>query len=296
MSWYELPTRREDGENRSVDEVQVQSLQPHPAPCEGAIAQGWEMVKERPFESLFLSFLSLIFSQGGGSNSFMRIPEFIKGISDGMKQGDTGYEATSYLVGTFDGISSWALATPVIGEAFLWIGVFLGVMGFFMLIGLVMWIIATMINGGATIFWLRHVRGQDASLNHTVRVTHFLVPLLFTSVLHGLALAGGFILLIIPGIILWLGFSFVTHVVIDKNLHYVDALKASWRLTDGYKVDLFIFFIFCGLLNFAGFLMCCVGMVVTNAIVMGATALVYNRLTEPGNAYVGHQEIVSVFE
>ena len=78
--------------------------------------------------------------------------------------------------------------------------------------------------------------------------------------------------------------------VVDKNLGWMDALKASWRLTDGYKLDLFLFGILCALLNFAGLLMCFVGLILTYAVTMGASVIVYNRVAEPGNAYLDDGE------
>lgn len=287
MDWNTLPTRREDGEERSVDDVQLVALNPISSATDGAISEAWNLVKERPFETLILSFAGLLLGNGSGAvNQISNVISFAAELGSDSSGGDEWSRMVADPL-------MYAASLP---ESALAIGVGLMFFVIVMVIAVIVWCLQTLVAGGTSIFWLRHVRGQQASLNHCTRVTAFFVPLLLTGLLQGLAIAGGFLLLIIPGVIIYLGLSLVTHVVVDKNLGYVDAIKASWRITDGHKLDLFIFFFLCGLLNLGGFLMCCVGMIGTNAITTGALAIVYDRLAEAGNAYFEHNEILSAFE
>jgi len=57
-----------------------------------------------------------------------------------------------------------------------------------------------------------------------------LLPLIGTSILMGLAVAGGFLLLIIPGILCMIWFSLSQHVVVIEELSGVAALKRSKKL------------------------------------------------------------------
>ncbi|MFH0792198.1 MAG: DUF975 family protein, partial [bacterium] len=72
---------------------------------------------------------------------------------------------------------------------------------------------------------------------------------LASSLLYGLIVFGGMILLIIPGIIWAYKFFFSQYLVIDKGLGPIAALKESSRITKGHKWNLFVFsLIFVGLL------------------------------------------------
>jgi len=98
------------------------------------------------------------------------------------------------------------------------------------------------------------------------------------AILYGLIVLGGFILLIIPGIIWAIKFSLCFYFVIDKGLDPIEALKASSRTTMGVKWQLFGFGILCGLINMLGLLCLIVGIFATYPTVMVATALVYRQL------------------
>ena len=57
--------------------------------------------------------------------------------------------------------------------------------------------------------------------------------LIGAAVLVGLAVAVGFVLLIIPGIFLAVVFSFVLPVIVDRRVGAVEAMRLSWRLVMG---------------------------------------------------------------
>jgi hypothetical protein len=61
------------------------------------------------------------------------------------------------------------------------------------------------------------------------------------SLLGGLAVIGGSLLLLVPGIIIALGLAFVSFFVIDTTLGPIDAMRASWAATRGHRAHLFGF-------------------------------------------------------
>jgi uncharacterized membrane protein len=64
----------------------------------------------------------------------------------------------------------------------------------------------------------------------------------------------GYVLLIVPGIILTLGFSMFYYIIADsKEEDAMDGLKKSWQLMKGYKWDYFVFN-----LSFLGYYILCV--------------------------------------
>ena len=65
--------------------------------------------------------------------------------------------------------------------------------------------------------------------------------ILIASVLVDLIVGVGIALLVVPGIIAALGLSFVSYLVVDKDVSGSDSIKESWNLMKGYKWDYFVF-------------------------------------------------------
>lgn len=70
------------------------------------------------------------------------------------------------------------------------------------------------------------------------------VETMIAGLLYSLAISFGLLFLIVPGIIVSLGFSMTFFIMAENpNISGVDALKKSWDMTNGYKADLFVFFL-----------------------------------------------------
>ena len=65
--------------------------------------------------------------------------------------------------------------------------------------------------------------------------------LLCASILVGIIVGIGFVLLIVPGIILALGLAPYIYVAIDTDLDTIEVLKKTWNMMKGHKMDYFIF-------------------------------------------------------
>lgn len=100
------------------------------------------------------------------------------------------------------------------------------------------------------------------------------------SLLYGVIVFFGFILLIIPGIILGIKYMFVPYLIVDKGLKPMDALKASAKMTDGVKWDLAGFWVATTLLIWLGLLAFVVGLLVTGPVAALSYALVYDKLVK----------------
>lgn len=59
------------------------------------------------------------------------------------------------------------------------------------------------------------------------------------AILTALAVAGGFVLCIIPGIVIACSLAAASPALMVEKLRATDAMKRSWSLTDGYKVSIF---------------------------------------------------------
>jgi hypothetical protein len=140
------------------------------------------------------------------------------------------------------------------------------------------WIIAVIINIGITKIALSFCDEQKPPLGTLFDAFDCFWRYVGTMILYGLIILGGFILLIVPGIIWAVQFSLSYYFVVDRGLGPIQALKASSRTTNGVKWDLLGFGILCGLMNLLGFLCLIVGIFATYPTVLVATALVYRQL------------------
>lgn len=60
----------------------------------------------------------------------------------------------------------------------------------------------------------------------------------------------GFMLLVVPGIILALGLLPAIFLVMDEDLGIMDTISKAWDMTKGKKTDLFVFYLLFGLIMF----------------------------------------------
>jgi uncharacterized membrane protein len=102
---------------------------------------------------------------------------------------------------------------------------------------------------------------------------------LFASILKSLICLFGFILLIIPGIILSIRLSFFDYLIVDKNSKIIESLKKSWEITKGNVWNLFLLYILLGLINFLGFFALIVGLFWSIPTTIIAEAFVYRKLS-----------------
>ena len=114
-----------------------------------------------------------------------------------------------------------------------------------------------------------------ASLWHPQPFLNFLAA----SVVVGLAIGAGFILLIVPGIIFALMFMFTTFIVVDREAGPIEAMKESKRITYGYKWPLLGFALVLALINLLGLLALVVGLLVSIPVTTLAFVHAYRALS-----------------
>ena len=100
------------------------------------------------------------------------------------------------------------------------------------------------------------------------------------SILGGVAILLGLVLLIVPGIIIALAFSLAGLLVIEKGLGPVEALKESVRLTKGHRLDLFRLSLANIGINILGMCALVVGMFVTIPVTELAFVDAYRTLSK----------------
>jgi hypothetical protein len=108
-----------------------------------------------------------------------------------------------------------------------------------------------------------------------------LIAYFFSSILVGLCFLAGFILLIVPGILIALKFMFYGYFIVEEKAGPIEAMQRSWDVTRGHLLELFLFVLASIGINLLGMLACCIGLFVTYPLTQIAKAYVYRTLAAP---------------
>jgi uncharacterized membrane protein len=125
---------------------------------------------------------------------------------------------------------------------------------------------------------LKFADNSKAELGDLFSCIPLLPKYMVASILYGLIVLGGMILLIIPAIIWGIKFHFFSYFIIDKGEGTIEALKRSSSITKGAKWDLFLFALLIIGINILGLLALVIGLFATIPTSMVAIAFVYRKL------------------
>ena len=146
-------------------------------------------------------------------------------------------------------------------------------------LGLLLLLLAGPIRGGYDMAMLRLVRGDDSvSFDDLFAGFSKFRRLFFTWCLYALAVVGGTLLFIVPGIILGVSLWPAFLLVMEDELSPVEAIEGAWVLTRGHKLELFVLSLatFVGL--FVGLLIFGIGLLVTFPITQLAWVRAYHEM------------------
>ena len=156
-----------------------------------------------------------------------------------------------------------------------------------LLLNTLFWVASTIVTMGWTKVYLKICDSQKPEFADLFSQAPLFFKYLGASILYGLAVVGGLILLVIPGIIFALKYMFAQVLVIERGYGPIEAMKKSAEITKGVKGQLLLFNIVQMLLMVAGVIALFVGMLVAIPVVMLAEMYVYRHLlyqTELGGA------------
>ncbi|MCU4137487.1 MAG: putative membrane protein [Thermodesulfobacteria bacterium] len=146
------------------------------------------------------------------------------------------------------------------------------------IMSIVFWVLDMVIQMGLIRISLRFCDNEKGEFADLFSCFPLFFKYLFGSILYGLIVVGGMMLLIIPGIIWGIKFQFFSCFIVDKGVGPIEALKRSSAITKGAKWDLFLFNLLLGLINLLGAICLLIGLFVTIPTTMVAWAFVYRRL------------------
>lgn len=99
------------------------------------------------------------------------------------------------------------------------------------------------------------------------------------SILFPLTVLGGLILLVIPGIIWAVRFSFSPLIVIDTRMGPIKAMKESYAITKGSFWKILLFWISVAFVNLLGLILFGIGLLITVPVTTFATVYAYRLLS-----------------
>jgi len=128
------------------------------------------------------------------------------------------------------------------------------------MVALLFWLVGAYMAGGFITLALKAARGQETSFGDLFGGGRYLGRFLVTGIVGGLVVGLGLLLCVVPGYIVAYGLSLAGFLIVDQDLSGVDALKRSWELTKGHKVNIFIFHLIGIAVALAGELACLIGL------------------------------------
>ncbi len=155
-------------------------------------------------------------------------------------------------------------------------------------------VFSTWIGTGQAIVFLGIARGRDVSLGELFNGGPFLLRAIGASILFILAVFGGTILLIIPGIIFYFMFSQFLYLIVDRNVGVIDSLKLSSQITSGNKLTLFAIGLVLFGLGILAILPCFLGLIVLVPFSMLLHAVMYLSMSGQPTAEQAPQSFVPV--
>lgn len=261
-----------------------------------ALRHGFSALKREP-GGMLLSGLALSFLDGGGGGGGGNVPD-LSGLSDGGGSGGDPFGGGGS--GGGGGGGGWEnaldyadLVQSQIGAAEAGIAaVAVGVMGCVFVIQIAFWLAKSWLTGGILEMHrelllegrssIGMIFGGGAHLKNVAvykLLVGFLTACLFL-VLGAPAIGAGVygaiekntaamvaagvfaVLFLVPvAIYVGLGTMLGERAVVLENLGPTEALRRSWSLASGNRITLFYFSFMMGLANFAGLLLCCIGLI-----------------------------------
>lgn len=142
--------------------------------------------------------------------------------------------------------------------------------------GIIAVIVSSYLSASILLMYIKFARGESVSMddllgiNFTTFIHYFLV-----TVVSGLLMVVGFVLLIAPGIYIMARLMFAQYLVVDRNLKFDEAIKMSWKISDGHVFSIVGFLAVMLFVLLVGFCSLIVGLLVATPIMMLSSAALY---------------------
>lgn len=183
---------------------------------------------------------------------------------------------------------------PHRGEIFGYLGQFRYKLPFprpvYFVLRVLLWAVTMLMNIGYIKMTLMMSRDQKPSLSELFNNLDYLIAYVLGTICYTVSMIGGFLLLIVPGIIIAIMFQMYTYLIVDQDLGPIASLQRSREITKGSRMNLFLLGMLFLLINIAGALCLFVGLIWSVPTTSIAMAYVYDRLSRDGSGGSGALE------
>ena len=139
-------------------------------------------------------------------------------------------------------------------------------------------IIGSVLHAGLMLMFIRRIRGERVELGDLFAGFNFAVPLIIAGLLMSALTLVGFVLCILPGVYLAVGYVFALPLIIDKKLDFWPAMEVSRQVVHKHWWAMFLFAIVLVLIICLGALLCGVGLIIAAPVAIAAVSYVYEDL------------------
>jgi uncharacterized membrane protein len=198
------------------------------------------------------------------------------------------YFAIVFFVGAVIGV-----ATGVTGEVVSRTGGAAGISGIAMpafslvqiLSRVVIFVLSTFLLGGMYRMAIKALRNEQISVTDMFGVGDVLPACLLAAVLVGVVTGIGFMLCILPGIVIGALLMFTYPLIVDRRLGAIEAMTQSVNALKGEALMAILFYLVVAIIACLGFAACCVGVLVTFPLFILSIAVVYRDFFGAGQRY-----------
>ncbi|NTU53240.1 MAG: hypothetical protein HGA97_05995 [Chlorobiaceae bacterium] len=138
--------------------------------------------------------------------------------------------------------------------------------------------LAAPLYAGYTIAAFRILSGQTLQFSDFFKGFNYFLPLFLGSLASGILVGIGFVLLIIPGIYLAIGYMLTTFLIIDLRMEFWQAMETSRKIITKNWFSFFGFALLLFLVNVLGIIALGVGLLVSIPVTSCAVAIAYQEI------------------
>lgn len=131
---------------------------------------------------------------------------------------------------------------------------------------------------GFHIYCMKRLLGRSAELADLFKGFNFFVPSLVASLLISLFVSIGFVLCIIPGLVVGAIFKFTYLFIVDKRMDFWPAMQASHEVVKNDYFGFTMFLLLMLLVDLLGVLCCVVGVFIAIPVTIAAITVAYKEL------------------